>query len=445
MIAERIIGNLLGPRINRELYALVKAYTEQSKFSGSVLVARGGEVLLSKGYGMANREHDVENTPETVFRLGSMTKPFTAIAIMQLVEESRVSVEDTVSQHFPDFPNGQTITIHHLLSNTSGIPDYITMQEYEPIMTHRKSVNDLIALFRDKSLQYEPGTAFNYSNSNWVLLGAIIEQVRVESYADVIRQHIFEPAGMLHSGYAWEQTFIKHRASGYIDTGAGLLNTEVVDESTMHAAGALYSTVEDLYRWDRALRNESLLRQSTLQGMFTPVQAIDGQGYGYGWTIESLHQRRNLSHSGGIPGFVSNIARFVDEGVVIIILSNLGSAAFPEMTRDLAAIVFNEPYQMPLARQFVSVDPAVFADYVGDYNLVYFGRTTVLTFTVEGDKLVMKTPGLAASVLSPMSESKFYARSKGDVEMTFLREADGRVNSITMVWSGYNLTATRLN
>ncbi len=445
MIAERLIGNLLGQRTNRELDVLVKAYTRQGKFSGAVLVAHRDEVLLSKGYGMANREHDVENTPETVFRLGSMTKPFTAIAIMQLVEEDRISVEDTVSQYFPDFPNGQTMTIHHLLSNTSGIPDYITMQEYEPIMTHHKSVKELIALFRDKPLQYEPGADFNYSNSNWILLGAIIEQVRGESYADVIRQHIFEPASMSHSGYAWEQPFIKHRASGYIDTGAGILNAEVVHESTMHGAGALYSTVEDLYHWDRALYSEKLLRQATLRQIFTPVQTINGQGYGYGWSSETLHQRHSISHSGGIPGFVSNIARFVDEGVVIIILSNLGSAAFPEMTHDLAAIVFDEPYQMPSARQFVTVDPSVFADYVGDYNLVYFGRTTVLTFTVESDKLVMKTPGLPASVLSPISESKFYARSKGDVEMTFLRESDGRVNSITMVWSGYNLTATRLN
>lgn len=445
MIAERIIGNLLGQRLNYELDALVKAYTQQNKFSGAVLVARGDKVLLSKGYGLANREHNVENTPQTVFRLGSMTKPFTAIAIMQLVEEGRVSVEDTASQYFPDFPNGQIITIHHLLSNTSGIPDYITLPEYELIMTHRKSVNELIALFHDKPLQYRPGVDFNYSNSNWVLLGAIIEQVRGESYAGVIRKHIFEPAGMAYSGYTWEQPFIKHRANGYIDTGTGIVNAAVVDESTMHGAGALYSTVEDLYRWDRALYDEELLRQATLQQMFTPVQTINGQGYGYGWTIETLHQRRSISHSGGIPGFVSNIARFIDEDVVIIILSNLGSAAFPEMTRDLAAIVFGEPYQMPSARQFVTVDPAVFADYVGDYNLVYFGRTTVLTFTAEGDKLVMKTPGLPASVLSPMSEAKFYARSKGDVEMTFAREADSRVNSIAMVWSGYDLTATRLN
>ena len=252
MIAERIIGNLFGSKIGNELDALAQAYAAQGKFSGAVLVARKGEILLKKGYGLANREHDVPNTPQTIFRIGSMTKPFTAIAIMQLVEAGQLSVDDTVSKFLPDFPNGERITVHHLLSNRSGIRDYILMPEYNAIKKQRVSTEQLIGLFRDEPLLFEPGSEFGYSNGNWVLLGYMLEQITGKSYEAAIRERIFQPLGMNNSGAEWEQPLIKHRASGYDDTGAGFLNAELHDDTTMHGAGALYSTVEDLFKWDRA-------------------------------------------------------------------------------------------------------------------------------------------------------------------------------------------------
>lgn len=439
MAIREWIGGLLGQRTSDELDALVKAYTEQGKFSGSVVVAQKGEILLSKGYSLANREHNIPNTLQTVFRIGSMTKPFTAVAIMQLAEGGWLSVDDPLSKHLPDFPNGDRITLAHLLSNTSGIPDYIILPEYQPIFKRHITPETLTALFRDKPLQFEPGTAFGYSNSGWVLLGMVAEKITGLPYGELIREQIFKPSGMSHSGYEWEQPLIQHRASGYIDTGAGMVNAEFYDETTMHAAGGLYSTVEDLYRWSQALASGVLLHPDTLKRMAVPVKAQ----YGHGWELYSLHGHQAVAHSGGLPGYVSNFVRFPDDDTVVIILSNLGSAAVPQMTEALAAILFDAPYQLPTAHTYIQVDPAVLADYVGDYSVTYFGRTSILKFRLEGDKLVMNVMGLPQATLSAISDTTFYARSKGDIEMTFLRDADGCVNRIDMNWAGHQQTATR--
>ncbi|HLU11058.1 MAG TPA: serine hydrolase [Oceanobacillus sp.] len=441
MIAERILGNLFGSKIGSELDALAQAYTAHGKFAGAALVARKGEILLKKGYGLANREHNVPNTPQTVFRIGSMSKPFTAIAIMQLVEAGQLSLDDTVSKFLPDFPNGERITVHHLLSNRSGIRDYILMPEYQTIKKQRVTTEQVIALFRNEPLLFEPGTQFSYSNGNWVLLGYILEKLTSKSYEAAIRERIFDPVGMRNSGAEWEKPLIQHRANGYDDTGAGYANAELHDDTTMHGAGALYSTVEDLYKWDRALYGETLLKQATLQQMFAPIS----ESYGYGWELHTLHGRRAIGHSGGMPGYASNIARFIDDDVTVIVASNVGGSAVLQLTEGLSAVVFGAPYETPSARPFVSVDPAILADYVGNYSVTFYGRTSIMEFTLENDHLVLAIRGLPTSIVSAYSDTTFYARPKGDVEMTFVRDASGQVNTIEMDWSGHKLTATRVN
>jgi CubicO group peptidase (beta-lactamase class C family) len=433
------IGELLGQGVSKEMDSLVKPYTAQGKFSGSVLVAQHGEIVLSKGYGLANREYSIPHTPQTVSRIGSMTKSFTAIAIMQLVEGGWLSVDDAVSKYLSDFPNGDRITIHHLLSNTSGIPDYIIGTGYQQIFKRHVAPEELTALFRDQPLQFEPGSQFGYTNSGWVLLGVIAEKIAGQSYGEWIGQNIFKPAGMLHSGYEWEQPLIPQRAAGYIDTGSGVLNAELYDETTMHGAGGLYSTTEDLYRWAKALDNGKLLHPETLKRMATPVY----EAYGYGWELYTLHGHRAVAHSGGLPGYVSNFVRFPDDDAVIILLSNLGSAAFAQMTESLAAILFGNPYQIPSPYRFVDVDLAILADYVGEYSVTFFGRTSILKFALEGDHLTMDVMGLPKATLSGLSNMKFYARSKGDVEMTFVRDASGVISSIDMNWAGSPVKATR--
>jgi CubicO group peptidase (beta-lactamase class C family) len=314
------------------------------------------------------------------------------------------------------------------------------MPEYTAIAKQHVTPTELTALFRDKPHQFEPGVDFGYSNSGWVLLGMVAEQITGLSYGEVIREQIFKPAGMEHSGYEWEQPVIPHRALGYTDTGAGFVHAPFYDETTMHGAGGLYSTVEDLYRWGQALNGGKLLHTETLKRMAVPVW----EHYGYGWELYTMHGHRVVAHSGGIPGYISNFARLPDDDTVIILLSNLGSAASLPMTENLAAILFGQPYQMPSAYTFVTVDPALLADYVGEYSATYYGRTSVLKFALEGERLVMRVTGLPDATLSALSDTKFFARSKGDVEMTFVRDADGRVNRIDMNWSGHPMSAPRI-
>lgn len=441
MLGERLMSGLFGSRTGQAYDTLVKAYTDQGKFSGAVLVAKHGEVLFRKAYGLANREHNAPNTPETPFRIGSMTKPFTAIAIMQLAEKGLLSAQDVLAKYVPDYPNAERITLHQLMTNTSGIPDYIMMPGYESIKKQHISTQELITLFRDKPLQFEPGTSFSYSNSGWVLLGYVLELITGKPYEQVIREQIFAPAGMIHSGYEWEQPLIHGRAMGYADTGAAVLNAEFIDETAMQAAGGLYSTLDDLLAFDRALHNGKLLKAATLAQM---TVSASKEGYGYGWELYSLHNRKVVAHSGGIPGYVSNLARLVDDDVTVIILSNLGSAAFPQMTEALAAIALGEPYELPTAHTFINLDSALMTDYLGDYNLTYFGRTSTLKFTIENGKLMMDVKGLPKTVASAISETQFYARSKGDVYLTFRRGDDGQVNTIDVNWSGHELMATRI-
>lgn len=444
MIAQGILERVTGSRTTRALDALVQAYAKQGRFSGAALVAREGNILLSKGYGYAEQDQTWDkNMPKTTFRIGSMSKPFTAIAVMQLVEAGHLSLSDPLSRFIPGYPQGERITIRHLLSNRSGIEDFISMPEYERLQTRRVSMGDLIALFRDRPLRFEPGTDYGYNNSNWVLLAAIVEQIIGQPSARIIRERVLSPVGMDDSGLDWSAP-VKRRSVGYIDTGAGIQAVAVLDSSTMRGGGDIHSTLEDLHRFARALNTDILLPQAALRQMWTPFTEIDAGGYGLGFEVHTHHGRRAIGHSGGMPGYVSNFTHFIDEDITIIILSNLGSAAWELITDGLAAILFGAAYTLPTERQFVPVDPVLLEDYAGAYELQYFGRTAILRFSVEGGALVMDTQGLPKAILSPLSETTFFGRSKGEVEFTFVREPAGAINRIETLWAGYKLVANRI-
>ena len=437
---KELIGGLVGQRETRELNRLAQAYATLDKFSGSVLVARGEQVLLRQGYGLANREHSAPNTPATAFRIGSLTKTFTAIAVMQQVERGRLALDDTVSRCLPDYPNGSRITLRHLLSNTSGIPDYIAMPRYETLARQQVTAPELLALFQDEPLLFEPGTDFSYSNSGWVLLGIILEQITGQPYEQIMHQDIFDRLGMTRSGYTWETPVIPQRADGYIDTGDTIQRAKLIDETTMHAAGGLYSTADDLFRWARGFITHRLLTPESLQQM----RAAAWEQYGCGLELHRLHGRATIGHSGGLPGYLSAFVYFPDDDVTIILVSNLGSAAVNDLTEGLAAVVLGEPYALPSAQTFVKLSPAALAPYAGDYRVTYFGRTYTLRFVLDGDRLMMHVTGLPPAVVNALSDTTFYTRSKGEVEMTFLRGDDGSVTGIDMNWGGQFSVATRI-
>ncbi len=313
------------------------------KFSGIVLIAKDGEILVNRGYGLANREHDVPNTPQTKFRLGSMTKQFTAAAIMQLQEQGKLNVEDSIDKYIPDYPNGDRITLHHLLTHTSGIPNLTDFPEHRKTIMIPSPVEKTILRFKDKPLEFTPGEQFKYSNSGYLLLGYVIEKISGKTYEDYLEKNIFHPLNMENSGYDHHSTILKNRATGYHLTKDGLINAPYVAMSMPHAGGALYSTVEDLFLWDRALYTENILKKSSLENMFTPFKG----NYGYGWRIDSIFGHKRIHHGGSILGFQTHIARYVGDNTLVVFLCNQRPINTKKISEDLAAIVFGEAYELP--------------------------------------------------------------------------------------------------
>jgi CubicO group peptidase (beta-lactamase class C family) len=326
----------------------MSALTKLGRFSGSVLVAREGRVLLAKGYGLANAEWDIPNTPATKFRLGSVTKQFTALAIMQLDEKGKLKVEDPVSKYVAECPPAwRKITIHHLLTHTSGIPSFTSFPDYVATMNQRSPVSKTVERFKGKPLDFEPGEKFQYSNSGYVLLGYILEKVAEQEYGEYLEQNVFGPLKMRNSGYDSSAAILKQRASGYMRRAGNLANALYIDMTVPHAAGALYSTVEDLLLWDQALDTEKLVSKKSLERIFTPFKS----DYAYGWFVAKKHNRKYIGHAGGINGFATMIERYPDGKVAVIVLSNVEGSAVGPAARDLAAIVFGEKYEMPGERK----------------------------------------------------------------------------------------------
>ncbi|MEV0195270.1 serine hydrolase [Nonomuraea sp. NPDC050691] len=418
--------------LRRRMDALVSAYTELGRFSGAVLVARGERVLFSKGYGLASHEHDVPNTPATAFRIGSQTKLFTAIAILQLRERGRLRVHDPIGEHLPGYPRGDRITLHHLLTNTSGIPDYVTTEGFTRIMGTPRTRRQLIDDFKDRPPLFEPGERMSYSNSGWVLLGEVIERLSGLTYAQYLRRHVLTPLAMHRSGLDDGGHLVKGQAGGYICADGRITPTPHLDNSNQDAAGALHSTVEDLYRFDRG--RHRLLPPGPLADLFTPHVEADGTAYGYGCSVSP----GRVESAGGTIGFVSISARYERDDLFVCVLSNFENAAFSAIERGLAAIARGEPYELPGARVFVPLDPAVLDRYVGRYSMRYAGRASTMDITREGERLMAEVHGLARTELRPMSESRFFARMKGEVELDFQPSGD-----VALTWAGREITAQR--
>ncbi|MEG4286439.1 serine hydrolase domain-containing protein [Microcoleus sp. A006_D1] len=343
---------LAAPQLKQQIVVKAEEYmnaaVKVNRFSGSILVARDGKPLISKGYGMANLELDVPNKPQTVFRLGSLTKQFTAMAIMILQERGKLHTNDLICNYLSDCPAAwQSITIRSLLTHTSGIPNYTSLPNFLQTMQLPSTHANLVERFKNMPLEFTPGEKFKYTNSGYYLLGMIIEQVSGKSYPDFLQENIFAPLGMTHTGYDSHNRLIKNRAGGYELQDNSIINASYIDMSIPFAAGALYSTTEDLLLWDQALYTEKLVSRQILAEIFTPFK----DGYGYGWGITKRFDRQMIGHDGSINGFFNSIIRFPSDHVTAIVLSNNQNAPSGEIASSLAAIVFGAPYKMPQERK----------------------------------------------------------------------------------------------
>lgn len=417
----------------------VNAVARLGHFNGYVLVARDGKAVFSKGYGMANFEDDAPNTPQTKFRLASITKGFTAMAVMMLREKGQLNLQDSVCKYLPDCPaTWKPITLRHLLSHTSGIPDYTSLPGFMRTISLRLTNDELTASFMDKPLLFAPGETFSYSNSNYILLGQIIEKLSGQSYGSFIRENIFAPLRMMNSGYDDNSTILKGRAVGYLKQGDVLINARYMDMTNAYSAGALYSTAEDLLLWSQALYTEKLASKNSLDEIFTPGKG----GVGYGWFINRDFNRVLITQSGLNSGFAAQIFRYPDDKVSVILLSNLENAA-PHLGRighDLTAILFGEKYELQRERVAIKVDPKIYDAYVGEYE---FGPNRIISITKEGDKLFAQRAGAPKGEIVPESETTFFA-TFGDIQFVFIKDETGRVSGMILRPNGQEMKGSKI-
>lgn len=417
---------------------IVRSYVDDRNFTGTVLVARDDKVLLNKGYGHANREWGIPNGPDTKFRIASITKQFTAAAVLVLAERGKLKIDDKISAYIPDSPAAwKDVTVFHLLTHTSGIPDLTRFENFPEIQAIPTTAAKSIASFRNEPLEFTPGERFSYSSSGYILLGFLIEQVSGQSYDRFLQDAIFTPLGMKDSGYDRNAAVLARRASGYTVTKEGVENAEYVDMSLPYAAGALYSTTQDLLRWQRALYGGKLLSSQSLKTMTTVYKDENALG------LEVMDRTgvREISHTGHIQGFRSFIGRYPATGVDVIILGNLdGRAGAPLMEGRLAKVAAGGTVVLHSELKEVPVPVSTLKKYEGTYRLM--GEKYVLE--VRDGKLWAGGEGRWRwQQLKAQSDSVFFYERLKDVSVEVLRDESGKATSIVMHNLGNDFPAPR--
>jgi len=410
------------------------------RFSSAVLIARDDKVLVSNGYGAANYDEDSPIMPFTKFRIASVTKQFTAMAILILQERGKLKVADPICKYVAECPAAwEPITIHHLLTHTAGVPNFTGFPDFNQWKKLPTTVSALLARFRDKALDFKPGDEYHYSNSNYALLGAIIERVSGKPYQAFLQENIFDPLKMTSTGYDDTSMILKHRARGYTRQGDKLTNAEYLDMSSVYAAGGLYSTVEDLYLWTQALATGKLVSDKTLAAMFTPFK----HDYAYGLMVKQEFGRKCIHHTGLLEGFTSFVGRYPNEKVTIIVLNNTNGSSVPagQIAHDLAAIVFGEKYELMVERIEIKIDRKIYDAYVGEYERSP-GRSYLIT--KKDDCLFYKFLDRPSFVMRPEAENKFFIKEI-DLQFTFVKDEKGQVTHLILrAPTGENIHAKKI-
>ena len=411
-----------------ELESIVQAAYSVDAPGAAVIVVQKGKVLYRGARGLGNIELGVPLRPDSVFRIGSVTKQFTAASILLLCDEGKLSLSDPITKYLPDYPvQGHVVTIQHLLSHTSGIKNYTEVPEWQSAMRNDVSVQQLIGFFKDKPFDFAPGEHWKYDNSGYILLGAIIEKISGQSYGDFVRTHIFEPLGMKSSRYDDPARIIPGRVAGYMRDNNGWRNADYVSMSQPYAAGSLISTVDDLARWDAAIENGELLKPASWQRACSSFALTDGTPtrYGAGWIIGRVGSVATVEHGGGIFGFNAYVLRAPAQQLYIAVLANASPPPTPpqDVAVKLAARVLGAPLDSPE----ISVPPARLAQYVGNYAVDGAGTRAI---TRDGAHLYAKDGDADRLELTPVGKDLFEARAN-QARFRFQRE-HGRVVAVEM-------------
>ncbi len=412
--------------IAAELDEFMTSFNKNSgyKYSGAVLAAKGDEILLCKGYGMADYESSIPNKPSNVFAIGSLTKSFTAAAIMQLYEKQYLDVNDSISKYIDGHPRGDDITIHHLLTHTSGLVRDGAVSGSKAI-----SLKENIDHINSSPLLFEPGDGYSYSNAGYNILAAIIEKVSGISYGDYLKDNIFVPIGMNSSSCGVDDSYIGNQAVGYRIFDEVPMKLPMYDFSKLTGSGNIYSTVLDLYKYDRALYNDKLLNKESIRRMFS---SYSDSNYGYGWGIGERYGHREISHNGHIDGYYSAIFRYPEDDYVLIFLTNNSDySALHDVSEAMAAIIFGkEYYTTPEVINVVEVDKETLEKYCAQYR---FDEGLSITITYTGGILYSRHNDGSTYELLPVSDKVFHYKGHESTRLEFVSDKDANVVGIKLM------------
>jgi CubicO group peptidase (beta-lactamase class C family) len=429
-----LAGTLYSQDLAGRMDQVVQSYAPQ-KFMGSVLVSQNDKVIFQKSFGSADLEWGIPNTSTTKFRLGSLTKQFTAASILLLEERGKLNIEAPVKTYMPDAPAAwDKVTIFNLLTHTSGIPSFTGFPDYSATEAVATTPEKLLARFRDKPLEFQPGEKWNYSNSGYVLLGYLIEKISGQSYSDFVQQNIFGPLGMKDSGYDLNSAIVLHRAMGYTPSKKGPVHAGYIDMTIPFSAGGLYSTTEDLLRWEQGLFGGKLLSAASLKKMTTPFK----QDYAFGIASSSKGGRKVIEHNGGIEGFNTQLSYYPDDKLIVIVLANLNGNAPEEIAQNLARIAHGETVTKNSERKEVTVPVNVLEEYAGTYELA---PTFSIVMTVENGQLMTQATNQPKLQLHAESATMFFLKEV-EAQVEFVKEG-GKVTKMILHQGGRDIPALK--
>jgi CubicO group peptidase (beta-lactamase class C family) len=392
------------------------------------LVAEQGKIIYKKAFGMANIELNVPMKANMVFRLGSISKQFTAISILQLMEKGKLTLQDKITTHISDYPkDGNKITIEHLLTHTSGIVNITRMKNFGNIKRKSLTTPEVIDFFKNEPLEFEPGTRWSYSNSGYILLGYIVEKVSGLAYGQYLEENIFKPCQMTASSLDDDSKIIKNRASGYAKNGDQTVNAEFISMTIPHGAGGIVSTVEDLYRWNRALITYKLVTKSTLEKAFERHKLSDGKDtdYGYGWFFLNIQGHPTVEHGGGIEGFLTSSIYLRKEDTFVAVFSNSSGQSPEFVSSKLAAVSIGKPY---LYKE-VTLERSLEQSYVGVYEN---DEGILMNIYLEDGKMYSEFPDGNKIQLKPYDKGKYFYHDFFST-LEFKQSADNKISSADAV------------
>ncbi len=390
--------------VESQIDQLLAAEYKSGGPGAAALIARDGKVIYRKAFGNANLELNVAMKPENVFELGSITKQFTAVSILMLLEQGKLGLDDDITKYIPDYPtHGKKITIHQLLNHTSGIKSYTDMESFIKMARTDMTPSEIIDVFKNEPMDFDPGEQWRYNNSGYIILGFIIEKASGKPYAEFIENNIFKKLGMTHSYYGNHNTIIPNRASGYQPKEPGFANADFLSMTLPYAAGSLMSTVDDMLIWNQALHNNNLITKENKQKAFTNHKDNKGNPvyYGYGWGPNEINGSPTVEHGGGIFGYTTMGVYVPGENVYTIVLTNTSGNSPTNQAIKMTAIAIGKPY---VEKATVTLTPQQLKKWVGNYE---FEGAVLRMVTFENDNLFSQREGSTKIKLIPTGAAAF--------------------------------------